>query len=116
MSKVYGQLRPVTQEVLRWLDETMAELLKPDYALRMAAKTADLDFAKDPAKAIKQIEAANAEAGKPSWATGMIMRIEKEVKTFERQKSKVDTLGGFLDGARDIGGISDITNTAAPHS
>lgn len=90
---------------LLWLDETMAEMLKLDGALADAIKIAALDPGKNHAKIVKAMKSANADAGKPSWATTKISSIEKELKTFTAQREKLDTLGDFLDTAKDFGGV-----------
>ncbi len=99
------KLEAKTRAGLAWLDETMAEMLKLDGSLADAVKAAALDPGKNHAKVIKAIKAANADAGKPSWATTKVASIEKELKAFTTQKEKLDTLGDFLDSAKDFGGI-----------
>lgn len=94
-----------TKAGLLWLDETMGEMLKLDSALADAIKVAALDPAKNHAKIVKAMKSANADAGKPSWATTKISSIEKELKTFTAQREKLDTLGDFLDTAKDFGGV-----------
>jgi hypothetical protein len=94
-----------TKAGLMWLDETMAEMLKLDGSLADAIKVAALDPAKNHAKIIKAMKAANSEAGKPSWSTTKIASVEKERQAFTAQKEKLDTLGDFLDGAKDFGGV-----------
>lgn len=104
-SKVFEKLSPQAQEGVKWIDGVIADLMAKEDALRTAARTADLDFAKDPKKAIKQIKAASKEAGNPSWATGTIAKVEKEFKDRESKQESIEQLADFLDGAKDIGGV-----------
>lgn len=94
-----------TRAGLAWLDGTMADLLKLDGSLADALKAATLDPAKNHAKVVKAMKSANADAGKPSWATAKVAAVEKELKAFTTQKEKLDTLGDFLDSAKDFGGV-----------
>jgi hypothetical protein len=104
-SRIFDELSPEAQKGVLWTDSVIADLMKVEDALRAAAKTADLDVAKDPAKAMKQIKAAAKQAGNPPWATGTIAKVERELKVYEGQKSKLDSLGDFLSTAQKIGGV-----------
>lgn len=104
-SKVFDQLSPQAQAGVKWIDGVIVDLMAKEDALRNATKTADLDFAKDPDKALKQIKLAGKAAGNPPWATGTIARVEKEVKTYEGTKQDLDRLGDFLSKAGKLGGI-----------
>ncbi len=104
-SKIFDQLSAEAQAGVLWIDGVIADLMKVEDALKNAAKAADLDVAKDPNKALKQIKAAAKEAGNPPWATGTIAKVEKELKTYEGQKSKLDALGNLLSTAQKIGGV-----------
>jgi len=104
-SKIYEQLSPEAQEGVLWLDGVIADLMKLEDALKAAAKTADLDIAGNPDKAIKQFKAAAKEAGNPPWATGTVAKVEKEFKTYTGQKDKLDALANLLKTGQKIGGI-----------
>ena len=104
-SKIFDQLSPEAQAGVLWLDGVIADLMKMEDALKVAAKTADLDIAKNPDKAVKQFKLAAKEAGSPPWATGTIAKVEKEFKTYTGQKDKLDALANILKTGDKIGGI-----------
>lgn len=104
-SPVFDALSPETQEGLRWLDGTIAELMKTEAALRKAARVLDMDFAKDPEGVVKAIRVAAKEAGNPSWIPGTLARIEKEIKIEEDRKKRTEALVKIMQKGQEIGGV-----------
>lgn len=104
-SKVYDALSPETQDGLKWLDGTIAEMIKVEAALRKAQKTQDMDFAKDPEGVIKGIKVAAKEAGNPSWVPGTLAKIEKDIKIDDDRKKRTEALVKVMQKGQDIGGV-----------
>ena len=104
-SKVYDALTPPTQEGLRWLDETIADLIKTEVALRRAARVLEMDFAKDPEAVIKAIKIAAKEADNPSWVPGTLAKIENDIKIDDDRKKRTEALVKVMQKGQDIGGV-----------
>jgi hypothetical protein len=104
-SSVFDRLQPDTQEGLRWLDGTMAEMLTLEAALRKAARVQEMDFAKDPEAVIKAIKVAAKSAGNPRWIPGTLAKIEKEIKIEDDKKKRTEALVKVMQKGTEIGGI-----------
>lgn len=104
-SKAYDLLSPETQEGLRWLDGTVADLMKTEAALRKATRVMAMDFAKDPEGVVKAIRVAAKEAGNPSWIPGTLARIEKDIKIDDDRKKRTEALVKIMQKGQEVGGV-----------
>ena len=111
-SRIYDDLSDDTKAGLMWLDGVIAELLAVEAALRKAAKSLDLDFAKDPELVIKAIRLAGKEAGNPAWVPSTVAKIEKEIKIDDDRKKRTEALVKVMQKGTEIGGITGTSISA----
>lgn len=104
-SPVFDMLSPQSQAGLRWLDETIAEMMKLEDALRKAAKVEEIDFAKDPEKVVKAIRKAAKEIDPPPWVPMTLVKIERELKVESDEKKRTEALVKLIQKGEEIGGI-----------
>lgn len=104
-SAAFDRLSPDTQAGLRWLDDTIAEMMRREAALRKAAKVQSMDFAKDPEGVVKSIRVLMKEGDPPSWMPGTLVRIEKDVKIDDDRKKRTEALVKVMAKGEEIGGI-----------
>lgn len=104
-SKVYDGLSDQTKDGLKWVEGVVNDLLATEAALRKAAKTLDMDFAKDPDAVIKAIKLAAKEAGNPSWVPTTLARIEKDIKIDDDRKKRTEALVKVMQKGQDLGGV-----------
>ncbi|MEO8242860.1 MAG: hypothetical protein ABI832_11130 [bacterium] len=104
-SKVHDALSPDTQDGLKWVADTITELLATEAALRKASKVADMDFAKDPEGVMKAIKVAAKEASNPSWVPSTLARIEKEIKLDDDKKKRTEALVKVMQKGQEFGGV-----------
>ena len=104
-SKVYDALSPEAQDGLKWLDDTIGELIKTEVALRKAVRVQDMDFAKDPEGVIKAIKLAAKEANNPSWVPSTLVKIQKDIQIDDDKKKRTEALVKVMQKGQDIGGV-----------
>ena len=104
-SKVYDALSPEAQDGLKWLDDTISELIKTEVALRKAVRVQDMDFAKDPEGVIKAIKLAAKEANNPSWVPSTLVKIQKDIQIDDDKKKRTEALVKVMQKGQDIGGV-----------
>jgi len=104
-SPLFDRLTPETQAGLRWLDDTIAEMMRREAALRKAAKVQDMDFAKDPEGVVKAIRLVMKEGDPPSWMPGTLVKIEKGFKIEDDRKKRTEALVKVMAKGEEIGGI-----------
>jgi hypothetical protein len=111
-SRIHDDLSDDTKAGLLWLDGVIAELLAVEAALRKAAKSLDLDFAKDPELVIKSIRLAGKEAGNPPWVPSTLAKIEKEIKIDDDRKKRTEALVKVMQKGTEIGGVTGTSISA----
>ena len=104
-SKVYDALSPEAQDGLKWLDDTIGELIKTEVALRKAVRVQDMDFAKDPEGVIQAIQLAAKEANNPSWVPSTLVKIQKDIQIDDDKKKRTEALVKVMQKGQDIGGV-----------
>lgn len=107
-SKVYDALAPETQDGLRWVDQTIADLIKTEDALHKAQKVLTLDFAKEPEKVIKAIRVAAKEADNPKWVPSTLARIEKDIQIDDDRKKRTEALVKVMQKGHEVGGVPGV--------